>query len=446
MMRSILTGCRLCGSNTLGCRAVSADYLECMNSVEDSQVRAMNLRFVGETERGGRLYRSQDSITVAESPSKRPAMPQASAAESATDFGGPVLVRMADVQPEPIVWLWPNRIARGKLTLFCGDPGLGKSLATIDIASRVTNGTGWPDGAAACESGGVILLSAEDDAADTIRPRLDAAGANVARVQLLRAVRRSGESSEAHFCLDGDLPALETAIAQTPDARLVVIDPVSAYLGGRVDSHTNAEVRSLLAPLGQIAARQRVAMLLVTHLSKGAGGKAVYRAMGSLAFVAAARSAWLFAADPADPKRRLFLSAKSNIAPDTAGLAYTTEPGNGGPVIAWHADAVTMTADQALADAERGNAEPNAIDAATEWLRESLAAGPMPADDVQAGAKAESFSRRTLTRAKAALGVKSTRQGFGNGSRWVWSLPKTATPDGESVPVESSEPGGEGGE
>ncbi|MBI5864817.1 MAG: AAA family ATPase [Planctomycetes bacterium] len=330
---------------------------------------------------------------------------------------------MADVQPQPIAWLWPNRIACGKLTLVAGDPGLGKSLATLDIAARVTTGTAWPDGATACEPGGVILLSAEDDPADTIRPRLDAAGADVSRTQLLRAVRRSEKSSESRFSLDGDLPMLEFAITRTPNAKLVIIDPISAYLGCRVDSYVNSEVRSLLAPLAELAGRTGVAIVLVTHLSKGGGGKAVYRAMGSLAFAAAARCVWLFAADRQDAKRRLFLSAKSNIAPDTPGMAYTIENGEGGPVVAWSAEPVTITADEALADPSGFGGDPSSLDSAKEWLRDSLAAGPMPADDVQAGAKAEGISRRTLSRAKSELGVKSIRQGYGQGSRWVWSLP-----------------------
>ncbi len=434
--------CEVCGADALGCQAIKAGAWKCRGDgpIDPNRWQSKVIEIPG----GVRVYCPR----IAPEPkpvTSKAVTRQAPKSEAPIDFGGPVLVRMADVQPEPIFWLWPNRIARGKLTLFCGDPGLGKSLATIDIAARATTGTAWPDGSAACEPGGVILLSAEDDAADTIRPRLDAAGANVERVQLLRAVRRSGESTEAHFCLDGDLPALETAIARTPETRLIVIDPISAYLGSRIDSHTNAEVRSLLAPLSLLAARSRVAMLLVTHLAKGAGGKAVYRAMGSLAFAAAARSVWLFAADPADPKRRLFLSAKTNIAPDTPGLAYSTEPGNGGPVVAWYADAVTITADEALADAARAPAEPKAIDEAAEWLRDSLAAGPMTADEVHAGARNEGIAKRTLNRAKSELGVKSTREGFGNGSRWVWSLPNKAPADvnsatgADELPAESGD-------
>jgi hypothetical protein len=199
----------------------------------------------------------------------------------------------------------------------------------------------------------VVLLSAEDGVADTIRPRLDAAGADVTRIvalEAIRAVSGTGRESARTFDLSRDLPALESAIRSVEGCRLVVIDPVTAYLGG-VDSHKNAEIRGLLAPLGAIAERHRVAVVAVTHLNKSGGGPAIYRAMGSLAFAAAARAAWAVSKDKDDPRRRLLLPIKNNIAPDTGGLAYRIEPlGVGGcPVVAWEPDAVNVSADDALA-------------------------------------------------------------------------------------------------
>ena len=163
----------------------------------------------------------------------------------------PVLISLADVQPQPVSWLWPGRIALGKVTLLAGDPGLGKSFVTLDIAARTSCGAPWPDAPGIkTTAGGVVLLSAEDDAEDTIRPRLDAAGANVQRIKALLAVRRNYQDDptrESTFSLETDLPALEAAILAVAGCRLVIIDPITAYLGG-TDSHKNGEIRGLIAP------------------------------------------------------------------------------------------------------------------------------------------------------------------------------------------------------
>jgi putative DNA primase/helicase len=324
--------------------------------------------------------------------------------------GAPVIVRLSDVKPEPVAWLWPGRIALGKLTLIAGDPGLGKSFLTLDMAARVSRGWAWPDAPGVTTTpGGVVLLSAEDGVADTIRPRLDAAGADVARIVALEAIRsvgNNGRESARTFDLSRDLTALESAIRSVDGCRLVVIDPVTAYLGG-VDSHKNAEIRGLLAPLGAIAERHRVAMVAVTHLNKSGGGPAIYRAMGSLAFAAAARAAWAVSKDKDDPRRRLLLPIKNNIAPDTGGLAYRIEPlGEGGcPVVAWEPDAVNVSADDALAGDRDDGGGGGALDEAKEWLRDTLSGGPRPAKDMKGAAESDGIKSRTLDRAKKSLGV-----------------------------------------
>jgi len=246
-------------------------------------------------------------------------------------LSGPVLVWMANVKPEPVRWLWPSRIALGKLTLLVGDPKVGKSFITLDLAARVSRGDGWPD-CPACTSapGGVVLLSAEDDLGDTIRPRLDAAGADVSRIKALVAAKRfdfkAGGERQCFFDLSEDLAAMEQAILDVPDCRLVVIDPITAYLGA-ADSHKNAEIRGLLAPLSEIASRRRVAIVAVTHLRKGEG-RAMYRAIGSIAFTAAARAVFSVSKDKDDPtgQRRLVLPVGNNLGNDTTGLAYRLDP------------------------------------------------------------------------------------------------------------------------
>jgi hypothetical protein len=338
--------------------------------------------------------------------------------------GAPVIVRLSEVKPEPVEWLWPGRIALGKLTLIAGDPGLGKSFLTLDMAARVSRGWAWPDAPdAAAPPGGVVLLSAEDGIADTIRPRLDAAGADVDRIVAVEAIRTVGDhgrESARTFDLSRDLPALEWAIQSVDGCRLVVIDPVTAYLGG-VDSHKNAEIRGLLAPLGAIAEQHRVAVVAVTHLNKSGGGPAIYRTMGSLAFAAAARAAWAVSKDKDDPRRRLVLPLKNNIAPDMGGLAYRIEPvGAGGcPVVTWEPDPVNVSADDALA-ADRGDDERTERDDAAEWLRDYLGDGPKLARDVLTESKAAGFSKRTIDRAKRVACVRTRKEAFGGG--WVWAL------------------------
>jgi len=214
----------------------------------------------------------------------------AEAADSQGDTATqPEVIRLADVSPEQVEWLWPGRIAVGKLTVLAGNPGLGKSLATLDIAARVSVGKCWPDNRWEQQPiGGVVLLSAEDDLGDTIRPRLDAHGADVTRIVALKSIKGADGAGDYNrlFDLSRDLEHLRAAIGTVENCRLIVVDPISAYLG-KTDSHKNSDVRGVLSPLADLAAETRVAILAVSHLRKGEGA-AIYRTMGSLAFVAAA--------------------------------------------------------------------------------------------------------------------------------------------------------------
>ena len=207
------------------------------------------------------------------------------ASESSTPTNGTSavrIVRMSEVQPESVEWLWPGRIPIGKLTMIIGDPGLGKSTVSMDIAARVSRGTQWSDGAPNTP-GNVILLTAEDGLSDTIRPRLDAANADVHRIMTL-AITDAGEKHERDFSdIHCDLLRLEEAIQQIGGVRLVIIDPISAYLG-KVDSYKNADVRSVLAPLAKMADSHRFAVVLIDHLNKNNSGPAIYRSQGSIAF------------------------------------------------------------------------------------------------------------------------------------------------------------------
>jgi len=347
----------------------------------------------------------------------------------------PVLKRLSDVTPRPVEWLWAGRFAIGKLTLIAGDPGLGKSFVTLDMAARVSRGTPWPDRRdEPIPAGDVILLSAEDDLEDTIRPRLDAAGADVLRIQAIQGVNYYDADSQRatvkSFNLEVDLPALESAIGGSTDCRLVVVDPISAFCG-RADGHKNTDVRALLAPLAKLAADHRVAVVAVTHLNKGGGANALYRAMGSLAFVAAARAVWLVTKDAENPSRRLFLPAKNNLAPDAGtGLAYSLLASNpdDAAVVAWEAEPVTIRADEALAAQERQGDErkKGKVDASADWLREQLEPGPLPMRELERRAREAGMSWASVRRAQHVLGVRPRKCGEGP---WLWTLPgKDAQP------------------
>lgn len=334
-------------------------------------------------------------------------------------------VRVAhEIAAQPVEWLWPGRIALGKLSLIAGLPGLGKSQLTAFLAAAVTNNRPLPCGEGQAHDGEVIILSAEDDAADTIRPRLDAAGADPDRVYIVSSVR-SGEARRA-FSLQADLALLEDVIERS-GTRLVVIDPISSYLG-RVDSHKNAEVRGVLEPLAELAARKRVAIVAVTHFSKGAAARAIDRVTGSIAFVAAARSAFMIVRDPNEAERRLFVPIKSNVAGEGSGLAFRiagTVTGNvPTSVVMWDEEKVEGSADDTLAAISDADKRKSARMEAEEFLRKFLSETPVPVSEIRSAADAAGVTWAAVRRTQKAMGVLVRRQSAGNrgAGQWTWSL------------------------
>lgn len=330
---------------------------------------------------------------------------------------------LSDVQVRPVSWLWPGRVPRGKVTMLAGDPGLGKSFMTMDLAARVTVNADLPDVRSPFRTpGSVLVLSAEDDAADTIRPRIEAAGGDPSRVTIVDGVRaHAGAAGTSGLRLDLDLPAVEQHLAAMERPRLIVIDPISAYLG-EVDSHSNAQVRGLLADLSRLAASYGPAVLCVSHLNKSAGGKAVYRMMGSLAFTAAARIVWQIERHPDDDTRRVMVLVKSNLDAKRTGLSYRLEDGR----VRWDERPVELEACALESEGGVGGPgwEPPARGeaAAAEFLVELLAQGPMGATEVMARAEEAGHAERAVRRAKARLSVLSRRPP-GAEARWEWSLP-----------------------
>lgn len=348
-------------------------------------------------------------------------------------IGGPVVTCLADIQPKEISWLWPGRMPLGRITLLVGRPGEGKSFLTTDMASRVSTGTPWPDGEK-CPQGEIVIVSAEDDPAEVIRPRLDAHHADCTKVHSLSAVRRidtQGQASERMFTLE-DVPALETVLLAHPACKLVVIDPIGSFLGGKTDAHRDNEVRSVLAPIARLAVKHGAAILIVAHRRKSQSEHADDLALGSRAFTGIARAVWHLSHDPENKNRKLLLAGKNNLAPEGTGLAFSI--GGKPPCISWERDPIEMNANDGLAAEQSESEKPGPgtekRDAAKEWLRERLSAGPAPVGDakepapntLRADVKEAGLSWSTIRRAGDDLGVISEKCPFSG--KYQWRLPK----------------------
>jgi RecA-family ATPase len=331
----------------------------------------------------------------------------------------PNLRCLAEFTPEPISWLWPGRIALGKLTLIVGDPGLGKSWIAQDITARITAGSPWPDRQPNAR-GTVILLDAENGKPDIIRPRIELMGGEVKRVHILESV---GVGDRERGITLSDLDSLRVSIERVR-ARLVVIDPVSSYLGS-TDSHRDGEVRALLGPLQKLAESMKVAIVGIMHRAKGAPRESVLSACGSIAFTAAARVVLLVARDPDADGRRMFGPLKTNLSTAPPGLAYRLTVNDG---VRWERTALSRFDPSALLACEAAEDRTEQADA-EEILRRLLKKSAVI--DAREATKigGECFiTPITMRRASRKLGLKSRRVGgAGALGKWVWVGPKTGS-------------------
>ena len=326
---------------------------------------------------------------------------------------------------QPVSWLWPDCLPLGKLLILDGDPDLGKSLLALDLCARLSTGRPFPDGRPGPGPANALVLSAEDNAADTIVPRLVQLGADTQRVLVWQ---RQRDDEDWPWRFPSQIGRLDDALRQA-DARLAVIDPVMAFLDDSVLSASDQSVRRALAPLIHLAEKHRCALLMHRHLNKQGGGRALYRGLGSIAFVAACRVALLVARDPLVPGRCVLAQVRNSLAALQPSLAYQVTAAAGGlPALEWLGTS-PLTADELLAGARR---EHGARDWAAAFLEQFLAAGPRTADDIwQAGQKA-GLSARTLQRAKKGLGIRCRRVHRDGRPVSYWLLPGQQLPDGLS--------------
>lgn len=337
------------------------------------------------------------------------------------------IFRLDEVPARPVAWLWPGRVPLGKLTILDGDPGLGKSTLLLDLAARLTTARPMPDDPVDTQApapsshpltpSSILLISAEDAAADTVRPRLEAAGADLSRVFLWSHLPDAlgGGLPE----LPRDVPWIDRLVGRfTP--RLVLLDPLVAYLGRGVNPHSDQDVRRALAPLARLAEDRDLALVVVRHLAKRAARNPLYRGGGSIGLIGAARSGLLVARDPDDPSaaRRILASLKSNLGPPPPSLAFRLVPSpNGAATLAWegpsHHTPATLLAEPAPESTTR------ALDEAKTILTAILADGPLPAETARRQALQAGLALHTIRRAKLALGIRSHKLP----DHWLWSLP-----------------------
>ncbi len=334
---------------------------------------------------------------------------------------GPVVrvTSLADVRHERVRWFWRGYIPLGKLTDLGGDPGLGKSTVAYDLAARMSRGLAMPDSSSSDVDGPatVVILTAEDGLEDTVRPRLQAAGADLDKIVAIE---------EIHDADGGRLPEVPVDTARIEDvvaskrARLVVIDPLMAYMGGEVNTHRDQDVRRALSGLKGLAERTDAAVVVVRHLNKTSGGNPLYRGGGSIGIIAAVRAGLLVAPDPDDDSRRILASTKSNLGPPPPALAYRLVSVDDVAKVDWLGR--TEHTARTLLDAPAGDDERDARGEGAAFLEELLAVGPLAAKEVYREAREAGIAKATLRRAKAQAGVTVSREGFGEGGRWIWKL------------------------
>jgi len=330
-------------------------------------------------------------------------------------------VLASEIEPKPIDWLRAPYFALGKLHEVVGDAGQGKSLFVIDLIARITLGRGLPDARESASVGVVAILSAEDDAADTLVPRLIAAGANLVLVRIIPPAM-----GDQPLTLPDHIGMLEQTIRRDGTC-VLFIDPLSAFLSDKIDSHNDSSARRVLFALSELAQRTHCAIVVVRHLNKSSNvERAQYRSSGSIAFTAATRASYIVAPDPRDKSpdpRRVLANIKINFGPKPTALIFCPAPSQENPdipVLKWIDEDCPLSADDLLRTRKLRNAD--ALDHAVEFLKDELRDGAKPSDEIDKRARELEIAPSTLKRARAKAGVRAFKNEFDGA--WFVTLDK----------------------
>lgn len=311
------------------------------------------------------------------------------------------LIYMDTIRATETKWLWYPYIPFGKITVIQGDPGEGKTTLILNIAARLTQGI-LPQSQEKYEPMNVIYQTAEDGLSDTVKPRLLSAGADCSRIIVINESERNVTMSDKR---------LEAAIAHT-HAKLVILDPLQAYIGAEVDMHRANEIRPVMSHLASIAEKYGCSVVLIGHMNKAMGMKSTYRGLGSIDITAAARSVLIVARDKENPNFRVVAHTKSSLAPEGKTVAFELDPDSG-----FHFKGeYECNIDEILL----GVGSKSKGRQAMELLQEELKDGEVSQKVISAKAKYSRISSRTLNEAKKILGVKSVKRN----DQWYWSLSK----------------------
>jgi hypothetical protein len=341
------------------------------------------------------------------------------------DDGDPGFIRLSDVTPQKIQWLWHGRIPMGKITIIDGDPDNGKSSITVDWAARVSRGMPFPGETQKRQARCVVMMCGEDDLSDTLVPRLDAAGADRARIVTL-ALAKDIEGMPLPLSFPDDLNRIRDAVIKTK-AALVVIDPFMAFLSTRIQSHNDASVRQATTPLAHLMGELRCAAVLVRHLNKNSGEtNALYRGGGTVGLGGAARSVLMVAPHPSgDPQEKVLARVKNNLTAQRSAIGYRlevspTDPDH--PVVKWLSEVDVDT--NALLGKRDARKEAPLRDECETVIHELLKDGPMPAKEITGLLRERDFTNSTIRNAAEKIGVeKHAIYKDGKVEHWEWRLP-----------------------
>lgn len=310
------------------------------------------------------------------------------------------IINMADIETKKVDFLWYPYIPYGKITIVQGDPGEGKTTAILRIAALLTKGEKLPEDERDREPVNVIYQTAEDGLADTVKPRLEDAGADCSRVLVI------DESQEGLSMSD---ERIEEAIKET-EARLVILDPIQAYLGADVDMHRANEIRPVMKKLGDLAEKYNCAIILIGHMNKASSSKSTYRGLGSIDFQATARSVLIVGRVKDDPACRVIAHDKSSLAPEGKSIAFRLDKDNG---FLWEGY-IDISVEELLS----GDTKITRLNEAKEFLTRLLADGEKTATEIYELAEECDIKKRTLANAKTELQVTATRRN----NKWYWSI------------------------